>query len=290
MRWTESLLRSKNRRLELSTGGGWYLVFTLLLGIFAIQSNNNVLYLLESLLLSSLLVSGVLSEWTVSRIQVARLLTQASAGSESADRLLVQNRGWLPLYCVEIGEWDGKNFDSLVFLLLVPGRARLRVRSRQRLQARGKHSFQGLAVATSFPFGLARKLRILEEPGSRIVWPAAIEEKLGARPQLPAEEWDHLLGELEEVPAGSDLQRVHWPSSARTLALYARPLCRLASEEEVRLDWDRPGPELERRICLAAGKLQSHSALVLSHQGEHSRILGKVRALDALALLPKEER
>lgn len=286
--WT---LRSKNRLLELSVGGRWYLGFTVALGVVAIYSGNNVIYLLESLLLSSLLFSGTLSEYSVTRVAVKRITDNIHAGLPGEDVFLVENLGPLPLYCLELGEYRGKTREHSAFLLLLPGRARVRVRSRQLIKSRGRHRWDGLVVSTSFPFGFARKTRFIPDPGSRIVWPARLEDPRAHMREKKSErgEIETVAGELCPVELWQDASRVHWPASARAGELLARPVRWTQPLDEVRLDLREPGPEMERRISVAAAALARRAdTLVMIDKGEPRVIQGSRRGLDALALLPKE--
>ncbi len=287
--WT---LRSKNRLLELSVGGRWYLGFTVALGVVAIYSGNNVIYLLESLLLSSLLLSGVLSELTLSRVAVKRIDGNIYAGSPGEDVFLVENLGSLPLYCIELGEYRGKERELTAFLLLLPGKARVKVRSRQVIAERGRHRWDGLLVATSFPFGFARKIMTVPSSGSRVVWPRSVDPGRGPTNEKKSErgEIEVVAGEVVPVEPWQDASRVHWPASARAGALMARPQRWTEPREEVWLELRPPGPEMEERISRATGALSRKAdTLVLLAKGEPQVIQGAHRGLDALALLPKEE-
>lgn len=283
-RWPLRRLPAKGRRLEISTGGKWFLLFTLLLGVAAINSGNNVIYLIESLLLSALLFSGVLSEITVSRVSLKRTLSQAVAGEPTRDSLVFENRSWFPLFCVEAGEWRGGKWESLAFALVAPPRSQLRMFSRQVLPERGRHEWEALAVATSFPFGFARKIRLLPEAGSRISWPGrGTGANLGGRQgEL---EWE--TGELEEVSPGEDMSRLHWPTTARTGRPMARPQKRIASEEEVEIDLDAAA-DREEAIRRASGRLQANALrLKMKENGLVWSVEGARQALDTLALLPR---
>jgi uncharacterized protein (DUF58 family) len=277
---------ASSRRLQVSTGGKWFLLFTILLGVVAINSGNNVIYLMESLLLSALIFSGLLSEYTLSRVDFERGLAQAVAGSPANDRLRLKSRAWLPLYCLEVGEWKTGRFHPIGFCLALGSKGEARFFSRQVLPLRGRHQWDSLAVATSFPFGFARKIRILGQPGGRIVWPAgAFAERRGG----PKGEWDWVPGELEEMDIGQDVSRVHWPSSIRRGRLLARPRRPAATNEEVRLILDSHAG-LEERISAASGRLQAGADVLLVQQGSaRQRVEGAGRALDLLALLPREE-
>jgi len=288
MRWIGWLFQNNQRRLEISTGGKWFIVFTIVLGVVAINSGNNVIYLLESLLLSSLIFSGVLSELTLSRLKFHREPRQAVAGAPTGDILVLRNTGWLPLYCVEIGELIGGRFYPLHFVLQIPRGGVLRLPSSQILLNRGRHQWDGLALGTSFPFGFARKLRLLPQAGSRIVWPMAYDSDV--LPNSSGQgEWEPSEGEIEEVQPWDDLRRVHWPSSSRSDRLMARPRTRQENDELVVLPLDGSAQENEKKIMAASARLQGRAkTLLLFHRGELSRIDGSWRALDALALLPKD--
>lgn len=289
--WIEWLLQNNRRRLEVSVGGKWYLAFTIVLGVVAINSGNNVIYLLESLLLSALILSGVLSEQTLTRTRISRVLSQAQVGQKTGDIILVENLGRLPLYCIEVGEWEGGKFEVISFLLILPGRAKVRIRSQQSLKQRGRHSWKNLAIATSFPYGFARKIRFMPESGSRIVWPflqKSHEVRLISVDKR-GQEQDILGGEIEEIPPYGDISRVHWPSSGRTNTLMALPRRKNSDEEEVHMEMCAPGEELEKRISIAAGglaKFQKNAVLVIKDGTNTKKINGAWRALDFIALLP----
>jgi uncharacterized protein (DUF58 family) len=287
MRWIKSLLQNRERRLEVSTAGKWFIGFTIVLGVVAIQSGNNVIYLLESLLLSSLIFSGIISEYTVSRVLVKREINQAIAGSEVQDQWVLKNPTIFPLYCIELGEWRGGKFEPQAFCVLLKGKSEMRIESSQKIDLRGFHQWQGLVIATSFPFGFAKKIRIQFQNGKRIVWPKIIENT--SRPkEIQKRELEFVEGELEEIDPWEDLAKVHWPSSNKDHRLFTRPMKNAISNDEVILDIVDKKNDLELAISRAAYHLTRNSAaLVLIIHGEKQRIEGKVRSLDALALLPE---
>lgn len=291
MRWKWWQFRSRDRRLEFTLSGRWFLGATIALGVAAIYSGNNVIYLLESLLLSTLLFSGVLSELTLKNVRVERATKQAVAGAAAGDMVHVINKGRFPLFCVEVGEWREDGEEELLFVLSVPAGARVTLKSRQVLPVRGVHRWSGLTLATSFPFGFARKTRFLSAPGNRLVWPSPLgaEEQSARGEDRGRGDHDITLGELEEAPAGADLARVHWPSFARTGKLLRRPLRPNGEAAEVRLQLYPSIPALEQRIREASHALKAPGAvLVLVEERAPRRLYGQTAGNDALARLPKE--
>lgn len=284
--WPKFRFRASGRRLEITSGGKWFLFFTVAIGAVAVNSGNNIIYLIESLLLSSLLFSGAISDLTVNRVRITRTVAQAEAGRATGDHLVLENLSRFPLYCVEAGEWAGGRFHPLAFVFLLPAKAKVSLYSGQVLAARGRHDWDGLAIATSFPFGFARKIRILPGAGTRLCWPESAEGegRYGRRG-----EWEWASGEIEEADPAGDARLLHWPSTAKSGRPMARPRRPDPAVEEVELNLDSAG-DTEARIRKAAGRLkESAIRLWIKRGGVTERVEGRRAGLDALALLPKEE-
>jgi hypothetical protein len=60
------------RRLKLTREGKYFIFITFGVGVAAINTGNNLLYLLLGMLLSLIIVSGVLSELSLRHLTVAR--------------------------------------------------------------------------------------------------------------------------------------------------------------------------------------------------------------------------
>lgn len=278
------------RRMEISAGGKWYLLLTLGLGIVAINSNNNVIYLLESLLLSSLIFSGILSDYTVARIKVSRKLHQAISHQSTKDSFTLFNNGIFPLFCVELGEWKEGKFIPLAYALHIPAKTEKRVLSQQVFSHRGLHSWENLAVATSFPFGFARKIRLLDQGGRRIVWPKLVGSEWKGN---PLREPEMLEGEVRALPEGHDVSKVHWLSSARSDQLMQRPFVMKGSQQELELHYSEAGlPGWERKIEELSFQIHKGRADQIKLKAKpnssfkNRTLVGRRASLDGLALLP----
>src|SRR5262245_9769047 len=104
------------RRLQILPSGRWYLALTLGLGIAALSTANNVLYLVESLLLSGIILSGILSERTVLALRCERIKGKAIAGETSGDTFRVTNTRRFTVFCVQVGEWKQGQFIPLFYI------------------------------------------------------------------------------------------------------------------------------------------------------------------------------
>jgi uncharacterized protein (DUF58 family) len=289
----------RHRRLQLSIAGRWFVALTIALGVIAMGTGNNVIYLIESLLLSGLILSGVLSERGISAIEFDIQRQPAIAGTVSRDRVRARNRRRFTLFAIEIGEWSNGAFVPLAYIPKLGGGAEVIVPSRQHFEHRGSHRWEALAVATSYPFGLARKIRIIHSVGMRLVWP---ENAHGKRPvRQPSAEGagaragsDLADAEVRPWNQDDDSRMIVWTLSAKG----SGPVVRVRKSEQpspdVTLDLRaRAGPddEFERRVRASAqpfyqlgDNIAGGTLTIVREGGERRRFHGRTQALNQLAL------
>lgn len=306
-------VRKAKRQLLVTVPGRWYLGLTIALGVVAIGAANNVLYLIESFLLGGLVLSGVISEKSISKIQIKKIARKAIAGQVVSDEYEVKNGGWLPVYCLEIGEWKKGHFESHAFVPFIGSKKKVRFRSQQCLKDRGRYHWEGLACATQFPFGFARKVRWIEKKGDRVVWPKVSVDQasmsLSEQEAKMSNQQSKLQkrmgsgsfsdGEIRSLLPGDDYRKVVWTVSAHR----EDPLVRVRKgEDSVReaiIDLRTPpGPEFEKLISRSAaiyyeglrnpdGTYGMSSLTLISSQGK-KKYNGDQKCLEALALAKAE--
>lgn len=282
------------------------MAMTIAIGVIALVTGNNTLYLVESLLLSALIFSGVVSDRDLSSIRVEIEREPATARARSRDRIRVRNTRRLPVFAVQIGEWRGGKFEPLAFLPRIAGRTTLLLRSSQAFGERGERRWEGVAVATAAPFGFARKIRIDRNArGTRLIWPArwAQGPPGGAQPPgerpggraLRAASTHYSDSEVRPLPSGEEDPRgVVWTLSARGGPWVARKRAADETEPDVvffHLCAGEDPREFERRIEKAAqpfhdpGSADPRSGKLTWVEPDKSKriIRGRRRALDALA-------
>jgi uncharacterized protein (DUF58 family) len=221
-------------------------------GFAALNTGNNLLYLVFSFLLGFLVLSGVFSEAALRGIEVRRRLPREVFAEHAAPVALeVSNRQRrVPSFAVVVEELAGDDLDlarpiGRVFVLRVaPAGSECRCYGLVAPE-RGELRLAGFRVSTRFPFGLFSKSLLLERPERLLVYPAV--ERLAASPALGG---GRLLGAslagtspsaaevsgLREFVPGDALGRVHWRASLRRGSLLVREREREAAAElEVRL-------------------------------------------------------
>ncbi len=290
--------KSKVRKLEVSREGYWYLISTVALGVFALAIGNNVVYLIESFLLAGLILSGVLSEKVISSVKVDFARDQARAGSRLEDWVILENTTKFSRYCIEIGEWKDGKFYSIAYVPFLKANSQVRVKVEQTLPTRGVYSWDGFAIATSFPFGFARKMKIVRKPGERIVWPEVRSERKGHEEELISHRGSRLSllervdGEIRPYVDGEDARHILANQSLRGVGPMVRNQKPSLMEPEVILDLRRvESGALEEEIVRAAARFyqQDQGDLILLTEKGKRTYSGRRQALNTLAMVPRSD-
>lgn len=246
------------RRFYFTTGGLAFTFGTLAVGLAAMNTGNNLLYLLLGSMIGFIVVSSWLSEQAIRDLLVHRHLPHAvTVGHELRLTYTVTNRKRiLPSLAVEIVE---AGLPGHAFVAHAPPRGTVEVRSTNSFVRRGIYPLGTVTLSTSFPFGMFRKERDVELPGEVMVWP-----RTDRRVRPPSEGAGRLArsgvsrqgargtrGEyrsLRGYRAGDDPKDIHWRSSARL-------------REPVIREYERDGAET-RWICLDTRGLPDEAAEV----------------------------
>jgi uncharacterized protein (DUF58 family) len=290
------------RTLWPARDGWWCLGAALGLGFAAINTGNNLLYLLVSMLLGLIIVSGVLSEQSIRRVRVEPVLPdELFAGRLALFGARVANRKrWWASYSITVEVLGGGHRAYLA--KLERGGERL-ITWQETPPARGRRRFAGFKVATRFPFGLFVKAGQLEQDAEVVVYPAVGPISLDRRRELdgagggpaPRRGRGHGLHNLREYRFGDDPRLIHWRSSAKSPSLMVREL-EADSALETRLVLEGTGvgdaERLERALAeaasLAVHLLDGGAAVELVGPGVHvplgSGPAQRTRILTALAL------
>jgi len=242
------------------TQAGW--IFFLILfgvGFAALNTGNNLLYLVLSFLLAFLTLSGVLSESALRGIEVRRQLPrELYAGAQGRVRVEIRNsQRRVPAFAVVVEDLvsgatganqpgaghtaaasglapaDSRPAGRVFVLRVGPGETETRLYSMYP-ERRGRLHYWGYRVSTRFPFGLFLKSRTIRASETCLVYPAlspmathpppaaAARERSGERPTRSAG-GSQVTG-LRDYAMGDPMRRVHWRSSLRRESLLVREL------------------------------------------------------------------
>ena len=259
------------------TRAGWvFFALTLGVGMAALNTGNNLMYMVLSLLLSFLVLSGVMSESALRGIQVRRVLPpELVAEQEAIVGVEVTNQqSRVPAFAVVVEDvihvgTTTRPAGRAFALRVAPYAAEMRS-YRFTPPKRGPLEFVGFRVATRFPFGLFSKALWIEAPRGVLVFPP-LDRMHVAAPRLGAlrrGEWR--AGPAGQSPESAGLRgyapgdahrRVHWRASLRRGALLVREQEQESTGEHlVRLRTANfmPGAAFEDAVRRAASDVAEH--------------------------------
>ncbi len=209
------------------TKEGWRFVFVLLLiGVAAIHTGNNLLYLVVATLLSFIIISGILSELTLQNLSVERRLPASvfrnspvpvKISIENRKRLIASYSFWVVELTTEALQCEP------LYVIKLEGGQKKEGMTRYRFPKRGRLELEAIEVATRFPFGFFIKKRRLSAPTELIVYPSIVAMKLPRLPDGTAHGTgstivrgvgDEIRG-LEDYTLMDDAKHIHWKASAR---------------------------------------------------------------------------
>jgi len=228
------------RRIYFTSFGLAFTLGSVLVGLAAMNTGNNLLYLLMGAMVGFICVSSWLSEQTIRDVRVDRGASFSVTVRQDL-RLAYQvtnQKRFLPSLAVELRE---VGLPNSAFVAHLPGRGSATARSANAFVRRGIYRLGTVTLSTSFPFGLFRKERDVQIPGEVVVYPrtdrrirppasgagreartgAAARGALGTRGEYRS---------LHGYRPGDDPKDIHWRSSAR-------------SREPVVRDYERDGSQ-----------------------------------------------
>ncbi len=220
------------RRLRFTREGRIIVVLSVGVGFAAINTGNNLLYLLLGWLLSFIIASGILSEMTLKKLAVERRPPpRVFAGEPFLMEVVIQNtKANRASFSIEVEDLNGTTpIDKRCYFLKIPAAKSQRTSYRHTYARRGLYTLTGYRVATKFPFALFRKSRDVDAPLDVLVYPArVVVSRPAPRTTHRGESTASRVGRrgeffgLRERRSGDDRRDIHWRSSARTGRLLVR--------------------------------------------------------------------
>jgi uncharacterized protein (DUF58 family) len=225
-----------------------FFVLTLGVGFAALNTGNNLLYLVLSLMLAFLVLSGVLSESALRGVHVTRRIPRElfEAGATQVVLEIENKQRRVPAFAVAVEDRirEGRGAERAAgraFALRIgAGKTEVRV-YRFEASRRGPAAFTTFRVSTRFPFGLFVKSLLMESPKAVLVYPAVHPAKVPDSEDSGAKSGDvradrvgpgSEVGGLRDFEAGDSARRIAWRASLRSGFLVVRDEVRLRTRGE----------------------------------------------------------
>ena len=222
------------------TRAGWiYIGGTLVVALAALNTGNNLLFLILACLIAIILMSGLLSSVCLSGVELhLEMPEHIFAGqTERAIVELENEKLTMPSFSLMVEAVTPKSsgtatamLQSKIYFPYLPRRESLRQRVPVTFPQRGVYRQDAFRIVTRFPFGFLQKARRLEMKKEVLVYPsvetvadfsevfAGIE---GALESMSKGRGQDLYALREYLPTDS-ARHVHWKASARLGALMVR--------------------------------------------------------------------
>ncbi len=203
------------------------------MGLAAVNTANNLLYLVLGLLLSLLLVSGVLSDLALWKLRFARSLPRHVFAGQRAliDLTAFNDKRWLSSVSIEATEDLEDTEVEPAHLMRIPPEHEATASYGLRPTRRGLLELGGVRVATRYPFGLIEKGYTLYLPDEVVVFPQLLGDlQMPPLEQTPGDaaatqrtgRGSEFAGSVRYYRDGDEAREIHWKRTASRGELVVR--------------------------------------------------------------------
>lgn len=281
------------RKLSFSREGKVVVLISIGLGFAAVNTGNNLLYMVFGLSLALILISGFLSEYNIRSIVPGRMGRLRASAGRPVSFLLGATNGNRRMSSFGIEVWplvdgDGVQVEPARFLEIGPGAVGESPGS-IRFARRGRYGLHGVVVSTSFPFSFFRKSAVaacsdtvvvhpVVHPMSEIELPAAAE---GEDDSLPRAGRGFEFFGVRDFRVGDNPRNISHRLSAGRTQLIVREFEQTGNKEVILalVNVDPGGRDgLER-----AETAVEIAASVAVHLLGRGRVVGLVSSFDAVS-------
>lgn len=230
--WLQRALKPR-RRVRPTGQGLIFMTLTLSIGFAALNTGNNLLYLILAMMLSLLSLSGILAELSIRRLEVSRIFPQdATAGERMYGLIRLYNpKRWIPVLGIRVDEYVRLPIEChSAFFPVVSAGEEQTCSVWYQFPKRGRVRLERLECWTSYPFGFFVRGLIRTVEAEVLVLPpvrayagqAQVQRaEQGVLPRPRRGQGDDFF-ELRPFQEGEDPRRIHWKSSARRQQLMLR--------------------------------------------------------------------
>jgi uncharacterized protein (DUF58 family) len=227
---------------KISQAGWIYIGATLLVALAALNTGNNLLFLILACLISVILMSGILSSISLAGVELRiELPDHIFAGQTVRAGVELRNdKLALPSFALRVeavGSRDARAaalLEKPVYFPYLPRQDRVKQSVPVTFLRRGLHVQNTFRIVTRFPFGFLQKTRRVELKSAALVYPSVDSSaELGDMfPGIEGSLESHHKGRgqdlhaLREYLPTDSARHVHWKASARTGALMVREFAR----------------------------------------------------------------
>lgn len=230
---------------------------TLLLGFAAVNTGNNLLYLLVSALLGFMAVSGILGRLNLTGLGVRlEVPDEIYDGVETLLTVRFENRKrWLPSFLLVLHLPVGRTTVMQIGRCDIASENLMATFHGRGIQTIGAAQVESIFpinfFVRSFPLSIERRITVF--PAPRFCRNTAEADRAVAGGEFPASRkgYEGDISRISDYSGGEPLKLIHWKLSARHGQLKVKELSAVTHPPVV-LELDRLPGGLENRLCCAS--------------------------------------
>ena len=245
------------------TKTGWiYIVLTIVVGFAAVNTANNLIYILASALLSYMLVSGIFGRGNIHALSIqVEFPEEIYARTPTPITVRLTNpRRFLPAMLIRV-----VTTGRTVLFPYVAAASSSDAVIQVTFPHRGRCPIDPIRLASPFPFNFFTRFRTLDQPGELVIFPKPRNcAEVHARVEMNrrgGEQSVDRLGDAGDILAirsylpGDPLKHIHWKSTAKTGRIQTKEFAAV-DEPDLVIAFDQvPVPDLEQRISCVTFRL-----------------------------------
>lgn len=223
--------------IKINKAGYLYIVLTVIIGFSAVNTGNNLIYIVASALLSYMLVSGIFGRRNIQAIDVELELPQEVFAETDTPIVvrLINHKRFMPAFLIRITVGP----DEVLFPF-VPQSSSSAQSYTKAFEKRGLHAVENIYVASVFPFNLFTRYRKIPKRFEVTVFPKPRKcfladltlkesrKKGETSSNIPG--YDSDIVSIRDYTLGDPLKYISWKSTAKTGVLKTKELSSIESE------------------------------------------------------------
>lgn len=231
--------------IKINRAGFLYIALTILIGFSAVNTGNNLVYIVTSALLSYMLVSGIFGKRNLYAIKaLVEFPEEIYAETDIPVHVRVTNRGrFMPAFLIRLSV-----AGSEVFFPFIAPSGTLSGHAVLRFPARGRQSIRDVVVSSVFPFNFFTRFRRLKVETEFVVFPKPVrcslneiyDDLTSSRGEKVSNRqgYDSDILSIRNYVSGDPPKYISWKSTAKTGMLKTKELSAVEARHVI-IDMDR---------------------------------------------------
>lgn len=215
--------------MKITREGKRFIIAAILIAVAAVNTGNNLIYLIFSLMLSFALLAVVMLRINLSGISLGVSIDHpVFAGEQTYAFFTIKNgKKLIPAYSIRV---TASGAASPVYCAFIAPKDSVKKEIKITFGKRGLCSYENIFIRSGFPFILFEKITAMKVSGEALVYPALMDIEQ-AIPDISGREGPGIgkttgtgneIHSLREFRYGDDWRNIHWKASAKASSLMVK--------------------------------------------------------------------